>query len=49
MEGLSELITNSGVVNLYLPCNDNAVLTGASFVTATSKQKKKAAKYDRDG
>lgn len=42
MEGLSRLIMTSGVVSLYLPCNDNAVLLELADRVRQEKWKKKA-------
>ena len=42
MEGLSRLIITSGVVSLYLPCNDNAVLLELVDRMNMNKWKKRA-------
>ena len=42
MEGLSRLIITSGVVSLYLPCNDNAVLLELVDRMRVNKWKKRA-------
>lgn len=44
MEGLSRLIITSGVVSLYLPCNDNAVLLELVDRMQINKWKKRANK-----
>ena len=44
MEGLSHLIITSGVVSLYLPCNDNAVLLELVDRMRQEKWKKRANK-----
>lgn len=44
MEGLSRLIITSGVVSLYLPCNDNAVLLELAERLRKNKWKKRANK-----
>lgn len=44
MEGLSRLIITSGVVSLYLPCNDNAVLLELVDRIKQNKWKKRANK-----
>ena len=42
MEGLSRLIMTSGMVSMYLPCNDNAVLLELADRVRQAKWKKKA-------
>ena len=46
MEGLSRLIITSGVVSLYLPCNDNAVLLELVDRIRINKWKKTANKTE---
>lgn len=42
VEGLSSLMINTGVVHLYLPCNDNAVLLELSERLRKRRWKKRA-------
>lgn len=42
MEGLSELMMSTGVVNLYLPCNDNAVLLELAVRLRQERRRKQA-------